>query len=192
MIIKNIWKGMVYKMKKALLIIDVQNDYFKNGKCELFKSEEALKVIEDLLKQFRTNKMPVYFVQHVSSQGAAFFEADTKGAEIHQAIRPLDDEKVIIKHYPNSFQKTTLQYELEKQGIDELVVCGMMTHMCVDTTVRAAYELGYHITLISDACATKDLEWNGRKLTAEEVQAVYMASLHGKFANVQSSTAFLK
>ena len=71
--------------------------------------------------------------------------------------------------------------------ITELVVCGMMTHMCVDTTVRAAKDLGYLVTLISDACATKDLEWNGRKLPASLINDVYMASLNGRFATVMSS-----
>ena len=70
-------------------------------------------------------------------------------------------------------------------------MCGMMTHMCVDTTVRAAKDLGYLVTLISDACATKDLEWNGLKLSASFINDVYMASLNGRFATVMSSTDYL-
>lgn len=145
-------------MKKALLIIDVQNDYFEHGKCELRRPDYALNAIKDILKYFRENNEPVYFIQHVSSKGADFFEPDTAGVQIHRDIAPLKQEQIIVKHYPNSFFQTTLQQELEKAGITELVICGMMTHMCIDTTVRAANELGYQITLISDACATKDLE----------------------------------
>lgn len=173
-------------MKKALLIIDVQNDYFPNGKCELYQSELALGNIEELLTYFRNNNLPVYYVQHIAEATASFFVPDTDGVNIHNSIAPLDSEKVIIKHFPNSFFDTSLQDELEKEAVTELVVCGMMTHMCVDTTVRAARDLGYHITLISDACATKDLEHNGTRIPAEIVHNVYMASLHPKFANVMT------
>lgn len=77
-----------------------------------------------------------------------------------------------------------MHHKLIESEITELVVCGMMTHMCIDTTVRAAKDYGYQITLISDGCATKDLEWNGVTLPATLIQNVYMASLNKKFANV--------
>lgn len=73
-------------MKKALLIIDVQNDYFPNGKCELYEANTALSVIKVLLRHFRKYGLPVYFIQHISSQGAAFFEPDTEGVKIHKEI----------------------------------------------------------------------------------------------------------
>lgn len=113
------------------------------------------------------------------------------GVEINKGIEPLDKETVIVKHYPNSFYKTKLQEELIKNDVTDLVVCGMMTHMCVDTTVRAAKDYGYKITLISDGCATKDLEWNGDTLSASIVQNVYMTSLNQKFATVTTSMEFL-
>lgn len=178
-------------MKKALLIIDVQNDYFPNGKCELYQPEPALENIKELLTYFRENNLPVYYVQHIADKTASFFVPDTDGVNIHNSITPLASEKVIIKHSPNSFFETSLQEELEKESITELVICGMMTHMCIDTTVRAAKELGYNITLISDACATKYLEQNGEKLSAKVVQHVYMASLHPRFANVMTCKNFL-
>lgn len=178
-------------MMKALLIIDVQNDYFPNGKCELCQSEAALDVIKRLLKCFRENNQPVYYVQHISAENAAFFISNTDGASIHREIKPLDSEKIIEKHYPNSFYETDLQEKLKRNSITELVVCGMMTHMCVDTTVRAAKDLGYQVTLISNACATKSLEWNGNKISADIVQSVYMASINGKFANVMTDKEFL-
>lgn len=98
----------------------------------------------------------------------------------------MDTEKVIVKHYPDSFLKTALQNELNKADISELVICGMMSHMCIDTTVRTASSLGYTITLISDACATKDLTWKNEVIPAKVVQNVYMASLNQKFASVLS------
>ena len=177
-------------MKKALLIIDVQNDYFPNGKCPLYKPEAALNTIKDLLKKFRKQNLPVIYIRHESLQGT-FFNPNTDGVQIHHDIKPLDTETVIVKHEPNSFYETDLQNKLVENEITELVVCGMMTHMCVDTTVRAAKDLGYLVTLISDACATKDLEWNGRKLPASFINDVYMASLNGRFATVMSSTDYL-
>ena len=179
-------------MKKALLIIDVQNDYFPNGNCELVKPEEALNTIKKILGDFRKRDLPIFYIQHFSTAQATFFVPKTDGVEIHKDIKPLDGETVIIKHYPNSFYETELQDELMKNDITDLVVCGMMTHMCDDTTVRAAKDYGYKITLISDGCATKDLEWNGIKIPASTVQSVYMASLNQKFATVTTSMEFLK
>ncbi len=178
-------------MKTALLIIDVQNDYFPNGNCQLHESETALNVIKTMLKYFRDHHLPIYFVQHISAEGATFFVPDTDGVNIHQDIKPLDSEKLIIKHSPNSFHKTNLQSELEKDGIDKLVICGMMTHMCVDTTVRCAKDLGYSNILISDACSTKDLEWNGMSLPASIVQKVYFASIDGSFAKIVTGEEYL-
>ena len=179
------------KMDTALVIIDVQNDYFPQGKCELFQSEQALKVTKRLLKHFRERKLPVFYVQHISPEDAAFFLPNTKGVQLHKEIEPLGSEYIIVKHTPNGFHETTLQEKLTSLSIKNLVMCGMMTHMCVDTTVRAAKDLGYQVTLISDACATKDLEWNGRKLPASFINDVYMASLNGRFATVMSSTDYL-
>ena len=82
--------------------------------------------------------------------------------------------------------------ELKKTGVTDVVICGMMTHMCIDTTVRAAKDFGYNATLISDACATKDLKWNGENIPADVVQNVYMASLHGKFANVITGEEYFR
>lgn len=178
-------------MKKALLIIDVQNDYFPNGKCELCKPEIALNAIKELLKHFREKNLPIFYIQHLSTEHATFFVPETDGVNIHEEIAPRNDEKVIVKHYPNSFYETSLQSELMKCGVTDLVVCGMMTHMCIDTTVRAAKDYGYNTTLISDACATKELEWNGHNIPAETIQNVFMASLNEKFARITTSTEFL-
>lgn len=115
-----------------------------------------------------------------------------EGAEIHRDIAPQSGEKVIIKHEPNSFYETALQNELSQSGVTELVICGMMTHMCIDTTVRAAKDYEYQTILIEDACATRDLEWNQEWIPAKTVQKVFMASLNQEFACVQSSAEFLE
>lgn len=179
------------KMDTALLIIDIQNDYFPQGKCKLFQAQQALRVTKKMLEHFKTNKFPIFYVQHISPKNSTFFLPDTTGVQIHKDIEPLSSENVIVKHMPNSFYETTLQEKLTLLSIKNLVMCGMMTHMCVDTTVRAAKDLGYYVSLISDACATKDLEWNGRKLPASFINDVYMASLSGKFASVMTSSEYL-
>ena len=177
-------------MKEGLLIIDVQNDYFTGGKCELYQSEKVLNAIKELIKYFRENNLPFFYIQHFGQENSSFFVPNTDGVNIHEEIKPLPDEKVIPKNYPNSFLKTDLQDELKKEGITDLVICGMMTHMCVDTTTRAASDYGYKVTLISDACATKDLEWDGIKIPADVVQNVYMSSLNSTFADVVTNEEF--
>ncbi len=175
----------------ALIIIDVQNDYFKGGACELHEPEAALCSIQKLLKHFRDDHAPVFFIQHIGSPKGSAFVPGTHGLCIHDEIKPLIEEPVITKHYPSSFLKTTLQNQLQKADISNLVVCGMMTHMCVDTTVRAAMDYGYSTTLISDACTTKHLDWNGQTIDAVTVHNVYIGSLAGAFADVKTTEEYL-
>ena len=116
--------------------------------------------------------------------GAPLFVMNSTGADIHRSVYPQSGEMVIEKNTPDGFFETALKSELDKKEVDHLVVCGMMTHMCVDTTVRAARSLGYAITLIEDACATTDLEWGSVHIPASMVQAVFMASLSNSFAEI--------
>ena len=116
---------------------------------------------------------------------------DTPGSEIHGAVKPLDGEPVIIKHAPDAFFQTDLHDALSRAGIRKLVVCGMMSHMCIDTSVRAARNHGYDITLLHDACATRDLSWNGKTIPAATVHEAFMAALHGAFADVRTAGDFL-
>lgn len=178
-------------MKKALLIVDVQNDYFTNGKCELFQSEFALEVILNLKDAFKEKGFPVYYVQHINDEEAPFFVRNTNGVKIHQKVTPQTDTNIIIKQYPNSFYQTDLHEKLQADFVEEITVCGMMTHMCIDTTVRAGVELGYKIKLVSDGCTTKDLIWNNTVLPATAVHNVFMASLDGKFADVLTGIQML-
>lgn len=180
-------------MKKALLIIDVQNDYFPGGKAELVGAEKALAQVGQVLEEFRVKKLPIIHVQHINTkEGATFFLPDSEGAEIHKCLTPKEGENVVVKNFPNSFYKTSLLEILEKLEIEELIVCGMMTHMCIDTTVRAAKDYGISITLLHDGCATKDLSFQEKEIPASQVQAAYMAGLSGMFAQVISTKEFLK
>jgi len=172
-------------MKTALLLIDIQNDYFAGGKSELFEPEKALAQAEKVLKIFREAGLPVIHVQHINNrEGATFFLPDTKGVEIHESLTPKQDEFMIIKHYPNSFFETDLLNVLHDQNIKSLVVCGMMSHMCIDTTVRSAKDYRLAVTLLEDACATKSLVFNGETIPAATVHKSYMAGLNNMFARV--------
>jgi len=180
-------------MKPTLLIVDVQNDYFQGGKMELFKMEAAGENIETLLSYFRTNNYPVVFIKHHATKpDATFFIPGTIGAEIHQSILPRKDEAVFIKHYPNSFRETGLNEYLRTHKLNELIICGAMSHMCIDTTTRAAFDLGYSCTVIADACATRDLDFDQQRIDATSVHLSYMAALNGTFSKVISTLQFLE
>ena len=176
-------------MTKALLIIDIQNDYFLGGKMELEGSEPASLRAGALLAAFRDRRMPVIHVQHVSTRpGASFFLPDTDGVRIHTNVAPVGQETVIQKHFPNSFRDTPLLDHLRKNAIDELVIAGMMTHMCVDATTRAASDFGLRCFLAHDACATRALSFGTTKIRADHVHGSFVAALSGTYATVQPAS----
>ena len=184
---------MEIQMTKALLIIDVQNDYFKGGNMELVGMDNASENCRHLLNRFREDNAPIFHIQHIATRkGSTFFLQNTKGSEIHESVKPKEKETVVVKHFPNAFRDTELHGILQNSDANELVVCGAMTHMCIDTTIRAAFDLRYTCSLISDACATKDLEFEERTIKASEVQAAFMASLGIPFAKVVTTKEFLK
>jgi len=179
-------------MNQALLLIDIQNDYFESGTNPLVGSYKASINAGRILDRFRDDSLPVVHVQHLAlSPTATFFLPNTPGAEIHDNVKPLSDEKIVVKHYPNSFRETELLDYLHEKQITDLVVCGMMTHMCIDTTVRAAKDLGFQITLIGDACATKNLKIGHDVVEAHEVQNAFLAALNAYFATVVKTKEFL-
>lgn len=180
-------------MKKALLIIDVQNDYFDKGAYPLSNADTAAKNIQGVLSRFRAEGDLVVFIKHINmKENAAFFKPETVGSEIYKEIEPIEGETVIIKHTPNSFRDTGLHSFLQLQKIEELVIAGMMTQHCVDTTVRAAYDLGYSNILLCDCCATRDLVFSGETIAANIVQSTFLAALSRGFAEVMSSTEYLR
>jgi len=175
-------------MNQALLIIDIQNDYFPGGAMELVGSPAAGAKAGMLLQAFRQKQLPVVHIQHVSTRpGATFFLPNTRGVEIHESEAPQAGETVLQKNFPNSFRGTPLLEHLRKLQITQLVVAGMMTQMCVDSTTRAAADLGFQCLLAHDACATKSLSFGGATVPAENVQAAFLAALNGLFAKVQST-----
>ena len=171
--------------ERALVIIDIQNDYFPGGAMELEGADAAAANASKALARARQEGVPVFHVRHLSTRpGATFFIPGTKGAEIHAAVRSLGGERVIEKNFPNSFRGTDLERALKDAGIKELVVAGMMTHMCVDASVRHAADLGYKVTLLGDACATRAQSFGGETVPARQVHAAFLAALNGFYAKV--------
>jgi nicotinamidase-related amidase len=179
-------------MDRCLLLIDIQNDYFEGGKNPLVGSGDAAVNARLVLDAFRGHRLPVVMVQHLSTrEGSTFFIPGTAGAEFFPLLKPISGEKVVTKHFPNSFRETDLLEYLQSIKVKDLVICGMMTHMCVNATTRAAKDLGFNCTLIGDACATKDLVYNGTKVEAKQVHYSFLAALSYFDATVVDAEHFV-
>ncbi len=172
-------------MKTGLVLVDIQNDYFPGGAMELVSMESVASTSSTVLDTFREQKNPVYHIQHVSTRpGATFFIPGTEGMETHGSVAPMDGEPVIQKNFPNSFRETSLLETLRDGAVEHLVICGAMSHMCIDATTRAAFDHGFSCTVVSDACATRDLEFDGEIVSAKDVHAAFMAALRVPYASV--------
>lgn len=166
----------------ALLVIDVQMFGFGED-SPVYAGESLIARIDDLIARAREAGVPVIYVQHCGAEG----EIDEPGApawDIHPAIAPTEGEPVVQKRHPDAFQETTLREALESRGIKRLVVAGMQTEYCVDTTCRRAYSLGYDVTLVSDAHST----WDTEHLTAPQIIAHHNATLGGWFVKLEATS----
>jgi len=171
--------------KTALILVDIQNDYFPGGKMTLEGIDAASANASRLLSRFREVRLPIFHIRHLAIRpGATFFLPDTSGSEIHPSVAPAVDETVIVKHFPNSFRETPLQDRLKKAGVASVAVCGAMSHMCIDATVRAACDLGFQCLVAHDACATRALTFGRETTPAEKVHAAFMAALSAAYAQV--------
>lgn len=179
-------------MTQALILIDIQNDYFPGGSMELVGMEKAADNATRLLDRFRSENGKLFHIQHLSARpGSSFFVPGTEGVQINGKVAPAAGEAVIEKHYPNSFRDTSLQDALQTQGVDSLVICGAMSHMCVDATTRAAFDLGFSCTVVHDACATRDLQFGEQAIRASDVHAAFMSALSVPYAKLVATDQFL-
>jgi nicotinamidase-related amidase len=177
---------------RTLLIIDIQRDYFPGGAYPLVEPEAAAAAAHRVLDSFRAAGSPVIHMRHVwDAPDAEFMRPGTEGIEIHPEVAPADGELVLEKTSPNSFLDTPLERELRERGTDDLVVAGMMSSMCVDATVRAAADLGFSPTVVHDACAAPDLEFNGVDVPGAAVHAAFMAALADGYAELTSAAELL-
>jgi nicotinamidase-related amidase len=172
-------------MSRALVIIDIQRDYFPGGARPLVEPEAAAANAKRVLERFRDGGEPIVHLQHVwDAPEATFMRPGTEGVEIHADVAPEDGETVLQKAQPNGFVGTALERELRGHGVEEVVVAGMMSSMCVDATVRAAVDLGFTATVVCDACAAPDLEFAGQTIPGATVHGAFMAALGDGYARL--------
>ena len=165
-------------MHTALLVIDIQKDYFPGGKYPLVDPLPAAQKAYMLLQCFREHGGHHIHIQHISIKpDATFFIRGDSGSDIHDAVAHFEGEPIVYKHYPNSFRETNLLEILQGWGIERVVITGMMTHMCVDATARAAADLGFKVIIAEDACATRDLTYGDTTVPAEHVHKAFLAAL---------------
>jgi nicotinamidase-related amidase len=145
-----------FMSKPALVVIDVQNDYFEGGAFPLWNPQQALAATEKAIRHARARKMPVVFIQHVAKGPSPFFNAETEGVQLHERVRAaVGDAPVLTKQHADAFEGTTLHETLQGLGADELVVCGMMTHNCVTHTAISRRADDYRkVTVLTDASTT--------------------------------------
>jgi nicotinamidase-related amidase len=165
-------------MNTALLLIDIQKDYFSGGKYPLVDPLPAAQKAYMLLQCFREHGGHHVHIQHISTEpSAAFFIRGDSGSDIHDAVAHFEGEPIVYKHFPNAFRETNLLEILQGWGTERLIITGMMTHMCVDATARAAADLGFKTIIAEDACATRDLTFGGTTIPADHVHKAFLAAL---------------
>lgn len=175
----------------ALLLIDIQNDYFpsfEGSKMPLPNMDAAASNAARLLAAARDAGAMIVHVKHVmASASAPFFQPGTVGSDIHVSVAPSGAEKVITKGRPNSFVGTGLEDHLRDRQVEHLTICGAMSQMCVDATVRAAVDKGFKVTVAQDACAAATVAFDGVGVPADMVHASIMAPLAASYADVRAS-----
>ncbi len=181
-------------MNTALLIIDIQNDYFPGGKNPLVNPLEAAKKAYELLQCFRESGGRHVHIQHIELEpDAPFFRKGDRGSDIHDSVAHFEGEPIVYKHEPNSFLNTNLLELLKSWEVERVVITGMMTHMCVDATARAASDLGFQVIVAADACASRDLKFDETTIPADLVHKSFLAALksYGRVMKTEEIIALL-
>jgi nicotinamidase-related amidase len=174
--------------QSTLVLIDCQNTYTR-GVLELDGVQAALDETATLLERARSAGIPIIHVQHSDGPGSLYDIEGESGAIVAQ-VAPRDDEPVVVKQYPNSFVQTDLENELKSVGAENLVIAGFMTHMCVNSTARGGFNLGYAPTVVAAATATRSLPGlRGESVPAAAMQAASLAGMADLFAVVVPSGA---
>lgn len=165
--------------KMALIIIDVQKGLFEKSDMT-YRGEELLGTLQKLISRARGAKIQVIYVQHDGGKGH-ILAPGSPGWPIHPAIEPLANETVIHKLDPDSFLNTTLQSELDSHGISKIIIAGLQTELCIDTTIRRAYSLGYDVTVVEDGHSTCDSD----TLKAYQIIAHHNSIFSSWFAKIE-------
>ncbi len=178
--------------KTAVIVVDLQNDYFPGGKWPLVGIDEAADNAARVIAAARKAGDLVVHIRHESTEAnAPFFVAGSEGAQTHPKVLNAAGEPVVVKHAVNAFRDTPLKSILDEAGVTDVVITGAMSHMCVDAATRAASDLGYSVTVIHDACATHDQVFGGKTVPAADVHAAFMAALEFGYAKLEPAEAFV-
>jgi len=178
--------------KQAVIVVDIQKDYFPGGLWTLSGADAAADNAARIIAAAREAGDLVVHIRHeFTSPEAPFFRPGSEGAQIHPKVLNANGEPVVLKHFVNSFRETNLKEILDGGDVDKLTVVGSMSHMCVDGVTRAAADFGYDVTVIHDACATRDLEFQGKTIPAGQVHGAFMAALAFAYAKVVSTDEYL-
>ena len=179
-------------MKRGLVVVDLQNEYLPTGKLPLTGIDTAVENAIRVISHARDTGIPVFHILHESdNDGATIFIQGSTGAEIQPAVAPEGREPVIVKKHINAFRETDLKQQLDAADVQEIVVIGAMSHMCIDAVVRAAVDMGYPVTVLHDACAALDLTFRGVNVPAAQAHAAIMAAFEFGYASVTSVDDFL-
>ncbi|CAO3655638.1 unnamed protein product [Mucor fragilis] len=175
-------------MKEALIIVDVQNDYFPGGKLPTWRPVETANEIKKIMDKFRQDDKEVIHVAHHMSpeheKVMDFLIKGTRGAEIHEIVKPLDTEKIIYKNYADSFVATDLKEYLLSKDIDTVIVVGMMIHNCVNATAYSGTDEGFKTIVVAEAVNTLDQEIFGEVIPAETMWKSFLAGIKFAYAQV--------
>ncbi|KQW65547.1 Isochorismatase [Phenylobacterium sp. Root77] len=164
--------------KRVVVVVDLQNEYLSSGKLPLTGIDQAVQSAAKVIAAARASGDQVVHIRHeMPVANAPVFTPGSDGVQIIAGVAPAPGEQVIVKNYPNAFRETDLEAVLKAQDAQEVVIVGAMSHMCVAATSRAASDLGYKTTVVHDACATMDLEFNGQVVPAAQVHAANMAAI---------------
>ncbi len=166
------------KERTALLLVDLQNDYFDFGRFPLEQINDATHNALLLLSHFRKEALPIIHIQHIFKDSQApFFACGSEGVNIHQSVKPIENEIVIVKHQIDSFIDTELDQKLIELGIDKLVVVGAMAQACIQTLCRTATFKGYQCQLVEDAIAAPSLSRKEHNFTGAQLVSANILSL---------------
>ncbi|MCL1063253.1 cysteine hydrolase [Shewanella benthica] len=180
------------EQRTALVLVDLQNDYFPGGRFELEGTGDASNIAKTMLTHFRAKHLPVIHIQHIfEDDNAPFFAPKTTGIEIESRVAPIEGEPVIVKHQIDSFINTALEQTLVELGIDKLVIVGAMAQACVQTICRSAVNKGYTCEVIENGIAAPALEYGKHSFSGAEIVAANLLSLTFGGAQMKTCQAWL-
>ncbi|MBD8735372.1 cysteine hydrolase [Sphingomonas sp. CFBP 13706] len=178
--------------KRALIVVDLQNEYGADGKLPLERLDQAVANAKRVIGAARDAGEAIIHIRHETpGSDVGPFAVGSNGTHIIEAVAPIDGETVLTKQYPNAFRDTGLKVLLEEGGVEDIVLVGAMSHMCIDATARAAFDFGHGVTVVGDACATRALSIDGVEVPAAQVHAAFMAALAFAYGSVMSTADFL-